>query len=407
MKNSICFVTVGQAGGNIADLLSEEGYKVLSINTSEEDLATLKNVELKYHVQNGKGCSKDRTTAKYLLSNDIDRIIEKIRVFTEDFEFVYVVFSAGGGTGSGMGPTICDILLQDVFIDEDEDGKYNTKYLGAITILASDIDSPQARENSIACFHELMNIEGLSGVWCLKNCNNRSIVSINRTFVNLLTSILDIPSKYKSVDGNVDKSEIMKSLSTYGINIAAMLGGNKVNTTQILEKLRDNIFAPLNQDSESKGMSYIVSSTQSPLNYDSIKTEFGLYRDEFHTFNQEKNIVMLTGLEFPTEHLDDMGIKLSEEAKKLAVQNTSTRRRRINTNVSILDTEMRKIKNETRREEAKLQRQLREEEELRQQKQLEEEKLEKEQDEVIVAKPRISRRDSLLQQFKQPNRRRI
>ena len=41
MKEKIAFVAIGQAGGNIGQLLEEKGFNVLYLNTSEEDLATL------------------------------------------------------------------------------------------------------------------------------------------------------------------------------------------------------------------------------------------------------------------------------------------------------------------------------------------------------------------------------
>ena len=45
MKNEIGFVCIGQAGGNIGNLFDELGFNVLYINTSQEDLDTLKGAK--------------------------------------------------------------------------------------------------------------------------------------------------------------------------------------------------------------------------------------------------------------------------------------------------------------------------------------------------------------------------
>ena len=76
MKGKIGFVSIGQAGGNIGDLLAEKGYNVLAINTSKEDLATLKFITHKYHVPNGLGCSKNRDTAKQAIASYFDNIVD-------------------------------------------------------------------------------------------------------------------------------------------------------------------------------------------------------------------------------------------------------------------------------------------------------------------------------------------
>lgn len=338
MRDTICFISVGQGGGNIGELLAQEGYKVLAINTSEEDLSTLKNVGAKYHIKEGTGCSKNRTTAKYLFTNDMENIISKIKSFTDGFEFVYLIFSAGGGTGSGISPVLSEVLMQDVFVEEDEHGKYTNKYLGIVTILASEDDSPQARENTITCMNEIMSVDGLSGVWCIKNTSKRSLQSTNRTFVNILTNVLDIPERDKSSDGNVDKSEIIRTLSAGGTIVATSVSGKKINTMQIVESLNNGIFADLDRSTDSKGMAYCLSSTQAMLNYSIITNEFGFYRDEFHTFNQDRNIIVLSGLAYPVELLENYNEKLKVDAKRLSEQSKVRRKQVTIGDGSVLDS---------------------------------------------------------------------
>ena len=59
----IGFIGVGQAGGNIVQLFERKGYPVMYINTSQEDLNTLKDSKYVYHITNGEGANKDRDKA--------------------------------------------------------------------------------------------------------------------------------------------------------------------------------------------------------------------------------------------------------------------------------------------------------------------------------------------------------
>ena len=71
MKNEIGFVCIGQAGGNIGNLFDELGFNVLYINTSQEDLDTLKGAKHVYHIPGGEGCSKNRDKAKGVLASNL------------------------------------------------------------------------------------------------------------------------------------------------------------------------------------------------------------------------------------------------------------------------------------------------------------------------------------------------
>ena len=317
MKDKIGFVCVGQAAGNIGDLLAEKGYDVFAINTSQEDIATLKFVKHTYHIPGGLGCSKDRDTAKKKLAECLDDITNQLDTYiTEDI--IYFIFSAGGGTGSGFSPYFIDILINDVFVEEDEDGElYPTKTIGVITILPADKESPQARENGYNCIKEISEIDGLANVFILDNEGQPKLEAVNKIFVDYLDSVLMIPSRHKSTKGNVDISEIKKGFSTPGISIIARVNSSKATMSDIVNRLKNNVFAQQDLDTDKKAMSYVISSTVNPLDYKTIVAEFGQYVDEFHTFNQDTNIVMLTGLPYPTVRIKGIEERLIKDAQEL------------------------------------------------------------------------------------------
>ena len=154
MKNKIAFVAVGQAGGNIGQLFEQKGYNVLYINTSQEDLDTLEKAKFKYHIPNGEGCNKDRRKAKQLVIDDFDQIAAEIETKIKS-ELIFVIFASGGGTGSGAGPMLADLLIDD------------GKTIGAMTIIPNPEESVKSHMNSYECFSELTQIPGLASCFIL------------------------------------------------------------------------------------------------------------------------------------------------------------------------------------------------------------------------------------------------
>ena len=142
MKKKISFVAVGQAAGNIGRLFEQKGYAVIYVNTSQEDLDTLEKAKFKYHIPQGEGCNKNRRQAKQLVIDDFDNIAAEIESKVRA-EMIFVIFASGGGTGSGAGP-----MLMDLLIDEG-------KTVGAITIIPALDESPKSHMNSYECFSEL------------------------------------------------------------------------------------------------------------------------------------------------------------------------------------------------------------------------------------------------------------
>ena len=323
MKNEIGFVCIGQAGGNIGNLFDELGFNVLYINTSQEDLDTLKGAKHTYHIPGGEGCSKNRDKAKGVLAKSVDSLIERIKAQFSKESFIGVIFATGGGTGSGIGPYLVDFLVNEELLDEDG---YPTHTVFTVPILPALKETPLARFNSRECFGELVEIENLGATFVINNeepdsCNldyDKYKLSLNKKFVNNFISFLEIPEKHKSEAGNIDRAEIKEVLSTPGMAVISVTP-RKTNIAQMIEDLQHSpVFAPVDTDLKNRKLKYIASSTIDPLNYEALIQSFGMYYDEYHTFNQEKNIVCLSGLRMPFSTVQSIGDSVDSIAADLA-----------------------------------------------------------------------------------------
>ncbi|MCI9448331.1 MAG: hypothetical protein HFH36_13370 [Lachnospiraceae bacterium] len=301
MKKKISFVAVGQAGGNIGQLLEEAGYSVLYVNTSQEDLDTLGNAKFRYHVPGGEGCNKDRHKAKQLIIDDFDNIAREIEAKVKA-DMVFVIFSSGGGTGSGAGPMLADLL-----IDEGIE-------VGIITIIPSLEESLKSQINSYECFSELMGVVRTAACFILDNGKGEKL-GLNAAFVDSLKVFLDIPEMHKSIKGNIDKAEAMETLKAHGMAVIARDAGG--DSPGIIQALKEGPFAPMEAD---RAVKYMAASLSGDARMADIEKAVGVPVDNFQTFNSAETICCISGLTYPHARLEAVYGKV-EGSRELVERN--------------------------------------------------------------------------------------
>lgn len=109
---TIAFLGIGGAGGNLADLASERGFHSTAINFSQGNLNSLENVKYKLKLIGSDGAGHDRNLAIELMSQHYDMVINFVKDHfnNESNQIIFVTFSCGGGTGSGVAPILLDLL---------------------------------------------------------------------------------------------------------------------------------------------------------------------------------------------------------------------------------------------------------------------------------------------------------
>lgn len=287
MKSRIGFVAVGQAGGNIGKLFEAKGYPVLYLNTSVEDLETVDGVH-KYHITGGEGCNKNREKAKQLVIDDFDNIAERIDE-TVDAELLFVIFSSGGGTGSGAGPMLADMLA---------DGE---RKVGIVTVIPGEKESIKSQINSYYCFNEIMAIEQTSALFVIDN-NRGDRKMLNEVFADSFDSFVAIPQKYRSENGNVDNSEVIEALSAHGSAIVVEIDKNDI--AQLVACIDDSIYAPVMHD---KVIKYISCACCADIkDFSEIHKVAGIPFDEFRAYSDDNAVMLLSGLSYPVTRLNRM-----------------------------------------------------------------------------------------------------
>lgn len=318
MRKKIAFVAVGQAAGNIGRLLEQKGYAVIYVNTSQEDLDTLEKAKFKYHIPQGEGCNKDRRKAKQLMIDDFDNIAAEIESKVKS-EMIFVIFASGGGTGSGAGPMLIDLL-----IDEG-------KTVGAITVIPAQSESVKSHINAYECFSELTGISGTGACFIIDNDNGDKL-ELNHIFTDSFVAFLEIPEKHKSVKGNIDKAEIMETLRAHGVSIVVRSKGKE--SADVIQAIKKNA---LTQPESDRAVKYITASLAGDVQMSDLEKAFGTPIDNFHTFNDEETICCISGLTYPQTRLNVIYNKVAENKELIKKNLSATRETGLKDGVNFLE----------------------------------------------------------------------
>jgi len=315
---NVGFIGVGQAGGNIADIADTFGYTACIMNTSPEDLSSITNImnTSKLLIGSNGGCGKNRALAKADVKSSYKNIINFVREkFDDDIDLVYVVFSAGGGTGSGMSPMIVDLLIKS----------FPNKRFGAVMVLPSLQESVVSFVNSLGCIKEVfsLNIPTIiadNNKFAGKFTKKRMYDMINHRIIENF-NLLFRTERESSKLGNLDNKDLSKLLSTPGmtiINDYNIAKGEDLDEHSfakgIMDSWNNNIYCEIDHDKIIKRMGFIyeISDAHTQLvNNKEITKEVGEPLEIFDGYykpanNSERVISIITGLSFPESHLKEI-----------------------------------------------------------------------------------------------------
>lgn len=300
-KNKITWIGLGQAGGNITQIAETKyNYPAICINTSKEDLSSLKNVKYPIWIENGIGAAKDRKSVIRLMSESIDDVVGKINTLVTG-DIAIVVFSGAGGTGSGSSSFICRYLISQ------------GKIVVPVVILPSDNESAKSHANTYDCLAELTQIDGIGGTFLLDNENVEDKFSINNKFVADIDALLSL--NHSSQYGNIDEAEIRTLLSCPGVSVISRCSKTKSTVSDIIQKWHNGIYTKI----ESKTAMYLgLSTSNRSLEGEALVKEFDGIFDSFLGVSEATSLAILVGLQWPMKRIEKFKSKFEQVINTMA-----------------------------------------------------------------------------------------
>jgi cell division GTPase FtsZ len=253
----------------------------------------------KLHLVGAEGAAKDRKKVLQLAMESFGDIVQKIEsIITQ--QYILVIFSAGGGTGSGLSTPMLKYLTQI------------GKTCIPVIILPDDaIESAKACENAYNACVELMSIQGLGATFLLDNSRNDKFI-INNKFVCELDSFINL--KNSSMYGNIDMAERKQMLSCPGIATIGKLSKSRSTAPEVIESLYNGIYAEI----ESKTAYYLgISTSNKSLDTNSIVSALGGVYDTFSGISEATTIAIVTGLQWPQKRILRFKNKFEETVKNM------------------------------------------------------------------------------------------
>lgn len=315
-KNIMGFVGVGQAGANVIRELKAKGFENLAvINSSSYDLKS-SGIEIskQLHLGDMEGCGKDRKIAKDIMQNEYKKAVEFIKnTFSDkDIKVVYFIFSAGGGTGSGMTPVLIKILEKMGF----------EKDIGAVAIYPSMKEDVQAMLNTSEAMAELYSLDiPVINIDNSKIDKIHQLEHINKKIAKLFSDFLD---EKHSEYGTIDLQEKKKILTTPGSLILAEI--NDVKIDEIESKIQNEIengYFIKPQDTIVNTSAIMVGLADKSLmkNVDTTTLENMIgepvkHFKSIYFAKQNECLAIYNGLSYPSDRIEKIKIKIEEFKNK-------------------------------------------------------------------------------------------
>ena len=303
----------GNAGSQVADLAQNEGFDCFIINSSIRDASTVNFPQERMAIiGEGRGVGKDRAKSKEYMKICIKTQVINAQVF-KDFmklkEVVFIVSSTGGGTGSGIAPTLLN-LLQHIYP--------NTKFI-LVGILPTNEESYDTLENTIEYMQELTK---LNCTFMSYDNSKSSKVTINNEIVNDFKVIRGdyIDTALNDAIDENDMNEILNNKGRIVIGRVTEIENNVPINELLLDSITSNNYAT-GIDGVSGNVKFGVMSTLTAQ----LSTKFddnilnirqtigeGILFKNIAKGNDNRIAVIATGLELPSTRMTEIVDKVNE-----------------------------------------------------------------------------------------------
>lgn len=319
VKGRYGFVGLGQMGGNVAKSIYTKEYPIMAANTAQSDLDSLDIPEdCKYHVLGGYGSSKERKMAKQLLAQNncenFDLLINEIKERFKESSVIFLMGSSGGGSGSAIVPATKMRLQAET-----------DKIICVVTCIPDDNASMKEHMNCYEFFQELETIEGGGATFIMDNNKNKEKLVLNEQFVCYLDAFLNCETK--SAKGVVDRSEIENVLSQKGICIINKHGSDKATTQTVIERIRNNIYAPLENDGVVANIALVNSNNNVRLN--EIIENVGRPYATFEGWESDATVLAISGCSLPYKKLEEIKQMIEDNKDTIKRNLTATSERKL------------------------------------------------------------------------------
>ena len=235
-------------------------------------------------------------------NDNVNKLGEALSKHMREFEIVFVIFSSGGGTGSALGSMICKLLVSQ------------GKIVCPVVVIPNEKqESNKVSNNTLRCLKSVSSLNGIGSIFALDNKKKEDKFVINTEFADVLNQYLS--RENNSSKGNIDESEFEKLLSVKGFGILTKVSKDRTNTGNLIETLRNNIYADVD-DMQCSYLGICVAQGKS-IDKETIMSEIDVAIDDFMGYGGNSTIMMISGLPFPKSRVEKYKEKIESRKESI------------------------------------------------------------------------------------------
>lgn len=308
----------GNGGSQIAENAYFAGYQTMVMNTSAKDLYTVieKDIPSILISPDGRGTGKSRDISKSSFKSNLEGVYKDTRFFNlvEENDVVVVIGTLGGGTGSGMGPFLCERIRH----------YWKSKNVIFYGILPRMTESMQAQFNMLEAIDELVKLKlpfMLADLDKFRDVDDRTAHKKIADHVLKTLNILRGDMVFESKDGMLDERDMLSIINKDGYigvyyvdGITSAQLANSSLSSLLLKEINNGPNAAIQNDKIIDYLGIMVSAPEEfndPLlkgDYGEITAKIGTPIDIFYNphinDSAEASVSMIaSGMSIPASRL--------------------------------------------------------------------------------------------------------
>ena len=338
----IAIIGIGQAGNNVAALAKKKAnFPVLAINSSEKDIETVANDCDWLCLGSRLGSGKNRGLAKNYVKENIQSLIgdEKLIDLINANDYIFVVSSCAGGTGSGSAPIITDVLNQ--YYNHNVETGQQAKVFVNVGILPSIGESVGGQRNTIEYISEVARLGGSYMLFDndrVKGPMGEVLNKVNNDIIDVFRLLRGDYSVISTV-AMIDEEDSRKIISTPGLIFADIIrdvyeekipAGGSVEDLLIDHINHQNVMIKIDRDKIVKRLGFVANLSEEVQRYfddnlPKIREIFGEPLEDFkhnaiNSDDSDANMlgVILSGLSLPENRLKTIKHRIQAVEEELA-----------------------------------------------------------------------------------------
>ena len=301
LKDNCVFIGVGQGGGNIVSYLEHDDFDCFYVNTSLDDLESISaSVDKRYAINGTKGMAKDIDFAYETITSDYndEKVCDAIYKKYPNAKIYFIVFTAGGGTGGGMGNVIASTFKE----------LHPDRTVNIVTVLPHSEEDMKMQYNAIKCIEKIQQNVDNGYVNCVQILDNNKFdfgkkLEINTKFALYMSDVMNFESSF-SENGNLDEEE-MERLFT---STSGLLNIHEIKNDDFLDNLDklDSIYIDHTKDVQTHGL-ILNESKNDSTNLGLIREAFGMPVETHSTTWQDTfSIIISVGMSFNNRIIEQL-----------------------------------------------------------------------------------------------------